>query len=193
MPQFTIFTPETAPADSADLLRDLQDTIGFIPNIHATFAASPAALEALISVNAAFGQSGFSAAEREVISLTASIFNQCSYCVAGHSVFGRSAGLSSEAIEAIRSDSPLSDPRFEALRSLTREVLAKRGAVSEVELLPFLQAGFRLEQFLDLLVGIAAKIMTNFVSKAAGTPLDSAFRADAWTSSAKSNPTLEDV
>ena len=193
MPQFTIFTPETAPADSADLLRDLQDAVGFIPNIYATFAASPAALEALMSVNSAFGRSGFSAAECEVISLTVSIFNECSYCVAGHSVFGRSAGLSSETIEAIRSDRPLSDLRFEALRSLTREVLAKRGAVSEVELLTFLQAGFRPEQFLDLLVGIAAKMMTNFASKAAGTPLDAAFQADAWTPSAKSSPALEDV
>jgi uncharacterized peroxidase-related enzyme len=193
MSQFTIYTPETAPAGAADFLRDVEKAAGFIPNIHGMFAASVHALEGLFALNSAFAASAFSAAEREVISLTTSIFNSCRYCVAGHSVFGLQAGLSREEVEAIRADRELANNRLEALRGLTKAVLKDRGGIGEADLESFLAAGFRLDQYFDLLTGIAAKTMTNFASKTAQTPLDEPFVAEAWAPVTQTKPILEDV
>ncbi|MDG2005435.1 MAG: carboxymuconolactone decarboxylase family protein [Novosphingobium sp.] len=183
MTDLAIFTTDDAPLASAKILAALKAGLGFVPNIHGVFAASPTALKALTGLNEAFDQSSFSAAEREVISLTTSVFNECGYCVAGHSTFARMAGVSPATIGALRANETSEDQRLNALSRFTRALLRKRGAIDETEMQEFMVAGFRREQMLDLLVGIAAKTMTNFASKATNTPLDMAFVDDAWAPS----------
>ena len=63
---------------------------------------------------------------------------------------------------------------------MTIDLLETRGSFSEAQLQMFQDAGFVPHQLLELLLGVAGKVMTNLASKAAGLPLDEAFQPHAW-------------
>lgn len=179
MTQFKVYCNETAPEGSQTLLAELQRELGFVPNVYGVIAGSPAALEGVMTLNTSFGASGFSGAEREIISLATSVANACPYCIAGHSSFALKQGVSQDVIDAVRDDRPALDPKLEALRSTTSNVVLQRGDIAPAQLAHFYDAGFSKKAFLELLLGVAAKTMTNFASKVAGVPVDAQFVAEA--------------
>jgi uncharacterized peroxidase-related enzyme len=185
MDGFTIKTVATAPVASRATLAGIEDAVGFVPNVFGVFATVPAALQGLVSLNAAFGETSFSPAEREIIALTTSVYNQCPYCVAGHSTFALNYGVDSETIRAVRNGGVSADPRMQALGQITFRILEKKGAIGASDMRPFLNVGFQTSQILELLLGIAAKTITNFAAKAARIPLDDAFADQAWTPATK--------
>jgi uncharacterized peroxidase-related enzyme len=187
MTGFTIKTTANAPAASRDILSAIEGGLGFVPNVYGLFASAPASLIGLAGLNQAFDQTSFSPAEREIISLTTSVYNQCPYCVAGHSVFALQCGADAETVAAIRAGGLSSNPRFQALGKITRTVLENKGAIGAADIRPFLNAGFHASQILELLLGIAGKTMTNFASKIARIPLDAEFADQAWSPASTSH------
>jgi len=179
MTQFKVHCPETAPEGSQGLLAGLQREVGFVPNIYRVIASSPAALEGVMALNTSFGASGFADAEREIISLATSVANACPYCIAGHSAFALQAGVPQETIDAVRDDRPVLDPTLEVLRITARTVVLQRGEIAPDQLARFYDAGFSPEEFLELLLGVAAKTLTNYASKAADVPFDAEFAENA--------------
>ena len=188
MPGFKIETNATAPAASRDILDTIKAGIGFVPNVYGVFAGAPNALNALAAINACFDAASFTPGEREIIALTTSVYNQCPYCVAGHSTFALAHGVDPETVEAVRAGDFSNDPRLQVIGQLTLSILEKKGAVGPSEIRPFLNAGFQPGQILELLIGIAGKTMTNFASKIARIPLDDAFAAQAWTPASTETP-----
>lgn len=189
MTGIAIETKTTAPAPSREILAGIESNLGFIPNVYGAFAGVPAALQGLAALNAAFEETSFTASEREIIALTTSVFNQCPYCVAGHSTFALEHGVDRATIDAIRAGGLSVDPRLHAIGRMTLDILEKKGGLGAAEIRPFLNAGFQPAQILELLVGVAGKVMTNFASKIARIPLDPAFADQAWspTDTAASN------
>lgn len=174
--------PQTASSSIvSNGLNELQDMLGFIPNIYTTFASVNSAFEGLASLNASFANSSFTPAEQEIIALTTSVFNNCPYCVAGHSVFALQHGVDAETVEAIRAGNVSSEPRYQALGRTTHALLKNKGKLSPADTSAFLNGGFELPQLLEMLLGIAGKTMTNFASKIANVPLDEAFLEQEWT------------
>lgn len=47
MTSFKIYTPETAPEKSRDILKEVQSKVGFIPNVLGEMAKSPALLRVM--------------------------------------------------------------------------------------------------------------------------------------------------
>src|SRR5215472_6831156 len=92
MTEFTIHTPQTAPAAANDALFALQTNIGFIPNLAATIAESPAALSGFVALQTAVRSGRLSALEREVVGVTVSLHNRSPYSMAAHSTFAAGAG-----------------------------------------------------------------------------------------------------
>ena len=181
MTGFKIETLSTAPEGSRDILGAIDAGLGFIPNVYGVFAGAPNALSALAAINAGFDAASFTPGEREIIALTTSVYNQCPYCVAGHSTFALAHGIDPETVEAARVGDFSNDPRLQVIGQLTLSILEKKGALGPAEIRSFLNAGFQPVQILELLIGIAGKTMTNFASKIARIPLDDAFAAQAWT------------
>ena len=165
----------------SDVLNAIQEKLGFIPNIYSTFASVPVAFEGLTSLNTSFANSSFTPAEQEIIALTTSVFNQCPYCVAGHSTFALQHGVDVDTIDAIRDGGDSSEPRYQSLGRTTHALLQNKGHLTAAETATFLNGGFQLPQLLELLLGIAGKTMTNFASKIAQVPLDEAFLDQEWT------------
>jgi hypothetical protein len=70
MSEFTIHTSGTAPDASKDVLRTLEQNIGFVPNLAATIAGSPAALQSFVAMQSALrGVSTLTPLEREVVGI----------------------------------------------------------------------------------------------------------------------------
>ena len=175
---FPVHTPQTAPEASRAALARSQADWGMIPNLHAVLAEAPVALEGYQRLFALFGESSLTPAEQQAVYLTANHENECRYCMAGHSVMARGAGLDADEINALRDGRALADPRLDALRRFTRQVVAQRGWVGEDAVAAFLETGFTRQQVLEVVLGVAVKVISNYANHLVDTPLDG-FMADA--------------
>lgn len=63
MTDFPIHTQKSAPEKSKPILDAVQQAYGFIPNLMATFAESPAAVEAYATLSSIFGKSDLTPTE----------------------------------------------------------------------------------------------------------------------------------
>ena len=180
--QTALFAPvglDTAPAGSRPLLEKIQKSFKFIPNLFGVFANSPVLLEGYLGLEGAFEKGSLSAAERQIVLLSASVENSCRYCTAAHStVLKAFLHVPSDVVSAVRSNQPVSDPRLNALVALTKEIVSERGHVRAQTMENFLAAGYEKDQVLEVLVGVALKTISNYLDHISPTELDQAFQSE---------------
>ncbi len=184
MAKFKIHDIDSAPADAKPLLEASKKGAGFVPNLHGVMAESPQALEGYKTLHGLFEKTSLSVEERNVVWLTINVRHACHYCVPAHTMIAEMQGVSDDIITALREDRALADPKLEALRVFTLAVVDKRGAVSEADFDAFFKAGFAQRQALDVVLGVAQKVMSNYVNHFAQTPVDDAFKSKAWENKA---------
>lgn len=184
MTQFQIHTAQTAPADSRPLLEGSQKAFGMIPNLHGVMAESPQHLEAYQRLHALFQETSLTPVERNVVWLAINVEHACHYCVPAHTGIAYSQGVDAETVNALREGRPLSDPKLEALRRFTLSVVRNRGQVDGSEVQAFLDAGYTNRQILDVVLGLAQKVMSNYVNHLADTPVDAPFQKFDWAPAA---------
>lgn len=180
MTDFTIHDIDTAPERAGPGLRGAQQKLGFIPNMMAILAESPATLEGYQAVQGALATSSFSAAEQQFVALAVSVANGCTYCVPAYTMMSEKAGVPEQAIEAVRDGTAIEDERFSALGVFTQLVVDKRGRVSDSEVEAFLDAGFTKAQVLEVILGAAFKLISNYTNHITEMPLDEAFQSYRW-------------
>lgn len=181
MNPFKIHTPQTTNEPVTTNLISVIEQLGFLPNIFAVTAGTPAALAAFIALNQQFAQTSLSPLEREIVHTATSVENEAPYCVAGHTAFADLQDLDEGTFQALRTEAAVVDGKAEALRVFTRRMVEQRGQLSESELSDFLNAGYSPDQVIEVVLGITVKIFTNFTSKITGIPLDQPFQQFAWT------------
>lgn len=91
------------------------------------------------------------------------------------------AKMPAEVIEALREGTEIPDPKLQALHDYTKGLLDQRGHIGDQALQAFLSAGYTKRQALEVLTGLAAKLISNFTNALAHTEPDQAFQAYAWT------------
>lgn len=165
--------PESARHD----LEKAKKKFGFVPNLLGFMAESPATLHAYLALDEIFASTSLSLKEQTAVILAASVENGCRYCIAAHSTQSLKQGIGREIVNAIRAGGPVPDPRFDALRNMVRDLIRKRGCVSEPDVQAFLEAGFTRKQLLETVLGIAVKTISNYTNHIVDTPLDSVFVA----------------
>jgi len=180
MKPYKIHNRETASPDSRNIYDAITGRRGFVPNVYAVYGDSPHALRGFFELTAAYGASSLTVEEREVVLLTTSVHNKCSYCVAGHSYYSHESGVSAELVNAIRQDLGFSDPKLEALRRFARSLAERRGIGCQRDLALFLDAGYTREQAPEVINGVALKTMSNMTANLFQLPLDAPFRPHAW-------------
>ena len=180
--QTNLFAPlnfETAPEKSRPLLEKIQKSFKFIPNLFGGFANSPVLLEGYLGLEGVFEKGSLSAVERQVVLLAASVENSCRYCTAAHSTLLKAfLHVPADVVSAVRSNVPVSDPKLNALVGLTKEIVSERGHVRTEVMENFLAAGYRKDQVLEVLVGVALKTMSNYLDHISPTELDPAFQSE---------------
>lgn len=178
----SLFAPlgvETAPEESRPLLEKIKKSFKLIPNLYGTFANSPVLLEGYLGLESVFEKGSLSAAERQLVLLAASVENDCEYCTAAHSTVLKSfLHVPAPVVSAVRSNLPLTDPKLDSLVALTREIVSKRGHVKAQTIEHFLAAGYRKDQILEVLIGVALKTISNYTDHISPNELDQAFRSE---------------
>jgi AhpD family alkylhydroperoxidase len=180
---FTIHTIETAPKDSKEALAHAKETFGFIPNLEGIFASSPSLLKGSMTLWDLFTTTSFSPIEQQVVYLAANYENECHYCMAAHSGLARMVGMTTEDIQTLRNGTLMQDPKLQALRHFTQRMVQARGWIEDREIEEFMAAGYTKQQVLEVILGIAIKVMHNYTNHIAKTPLDKEFKANIWSKS----------
>jgi alkylhydroperoxidase family enzyme len=179
---FQYHTKDSAPAESQPQVDVSVKTFGFLPKLHAVLAEAPFTYELYNTAFAGFqSKTTFSTLEQQIVMMTANYENRCHYCTAGHSMIMKMQNLPDEAITALRDGKPLGDRKLEALRTFTRLLIEKHGHVGDSELQKFLDAGYTKRQALEVLSGIAAKVISNYTNALAHTEIDEPVKSYAWT------------
>lgn len=181
---YKVHTPETAPEAARQTLTDAGQAYGFVPNLLGVMAEAPALVKAYRTLAGLFEETSFSPAERQVILLSVSAENACTYCVAAHSVIAGMQKVPSEVVEAIRDGKPIADRKLEALRRFTESLVASRGWPTEADTTTFLNAGYSRAQVLEVVLGVGFKTLSNYTNHIADTPLDEAFAKASWSKAA---------
>jgi uncharacterized peroxidase-related enzyme len=181
MSRLPLQTIDTAPEASRPFLQKSLAANGFLPNLVASLANAPVALETYLTVGEINGRSGLTLAEREVVQITAAAIHGCGFCVAGHTAVAlKKAQLPEALVDEIRSQAELSDPKLDAVARFTREVIATRGAVSDKAFAAFKAAGYTDASALEVILGVSLATLCNFANNLARNELNPQLEAYRW-------------
>ncbi|AJW93970.1 carboxymuconolactone decarboxylase family protein [Burkholderia gladioli] len=162
-----------ATGSTAELFTKIRKAVGKVPNAYATIGTHhPEALAAMLGIDAILAGGTLSKAEIETIKLAVSENAGCDYCIAAHTLAGKFAGLSPEAMRQIRAGEPTGDVKRDALVTYVRSVVSTRGTVPAEQLDHFIAAGFTERQVIEVSLAIASITFTNLVNRANDTTLD---------------------
>jgi uncharacterized peroxidase-related enzyme len=170
--------PRLRPVDAAetdgrarDLLDEIENKIGMVPNLMRTMASSAAVLEAYEQFKRALGGGRLPARLREQIALTVAEANACGYCLAAHAALGKLAGLSDETIRDSRLALSPNRKTEEVLR-FAREIVEKRGLVGDEAVDRVRRAGLGDGEIAEIVANVALNLFTNYFNHVAGTEVD---------------------
>lgn len=180
MANFSIHTIETAPEASKPLLETSLKNNGRIPGLHGTMAESPSLLAAYNFAHQQFMATSLTDEEKTVVWQAVNVEQNCHYCVPAHTGIAKMMKVDDAITEALRNETPLPTAKLEALRSFTLQVVRTRANLSEAEVQAFLDAGYDERTILEVILGVAQKVMSNYTNHFAGTPVDQVFQKFAW-------------
>lgn len=174
-------TIETAPEAAKPALEGAQKMLGFVPNLYGMLSNNPVTLDSYLYLSKTLEKSGLNPLEQQVVLLTVSIENSCEYCVAAHSAIAGMMKLPESVGQALRNRQPIVDDKLESLRSFTATVVQQRGRLKDEQVSEFQTAGYTGATILAVITAVALKTISNYANHIADTPLDDAFKSQAWS------------
>jgi AhpD family alkylhydroperoxidase len=172
-------TPESAPPESARLIKTTAAHLGYLPVALARMATSPQLLEGFLKSSGLFERTTLDPLARETLVLTMAVRNGCHICVAMHTASLTRLGADAELIAALRDGRPVADERLAALQTFTLEVLASAGAVDDQQLAAFFARGYTAQNALEVVLGIGAYTMSTLANRMTRSPVDEQLAAYA--------------
>lgn len=170
MQRITAIKHDESTGKAKELLDGVKGKLGFVPNLMATMASSPAVLEAYLNFSSALGSS-LNAKLREQIALTVAEINGCGYCASAHSAIGKMSGLDEHSIEDARRASS-QDEKIDAALKFARALVISRGKVSANEFEAVKSAGYTEKEISEIVANVALNIFTNYFNETADTVVD---------------------
>tara|TARA_R110002153_G_scaffold18021_2_gene62947 strand:+ start:8340 stop:8894 length:555 start_codon:yes stop_codon:yes gene_type:complete len=168
--------------DSHETLVKAKKNLGFIPNMYRNMATAPGLLESYLYTYDQFRENAdFTPVEQEVVFLTISRENGCSYCMAAHSLIAdKMSNVPTEVTDAIRDDLAIPDSKLSSLHTFTKAMHDSRGLPTQADVKAFLTAGYSERNMLDIVTAMAVKTMSNFTNHLFHTDVDKAFESRKW-------------
>ncbi|GAA4048172.1 carboxymuconolactone decarboxylase family protein [Hymenobacter glaciei] len=181
-PLFTYHTPDTAPEKSQEALQRVLNKFGIIPNQDKILAVAPSIYEAYNhSFDLFLGKSSLSLLEGQIVIMTASFENNSPYCMAVHTWGMEMTKVPQDVIDSLRNGEPIKDSKLEALRSFTKDLLVCHGHVDESAIAAFIDAGYTQQNIVEVIGGLSAKMISNYINILAKTELDEVMKPYQWT------------
>lgn len=181
MTSLTIHTVDSAPQESKPLLEDSLKAFGMVPNLHGVLASAPKALEGYQLLHNLFAQTSFNADELTVVWQGINVEHGCHYCVPAHTGIAHSMKVDTVLIEALRNQTAMPNAKLQVLLDTTLVIVRNRGHVTEEELKNFYDAGYNEQHVLEIILGIAQKVISNYTNHIGNTPLDEPFKQFTWS------------
>ena len=181
MTDFIKHTIETAPEASKPLLETSFKNNGRIPGLHSIMADAPGLLATYNFAHQQFMATSLTDDEKTVVWQTVNVEQDCHYCVPAHTGIAKMMKIDDAISDALRNETPLPTAKLEALRDFTLLVIRNRGFVNEADTQAFLAAGFTKTNILEVILGAAQKLMSNYTNHFAQTPVDTVFEKFAWS------------
>ncbi|MBD1390906.1 carboxymuconolactone decarboxylase family protein [Neiella sp. HB171785] len=179
---FTYYELDNAPEESKPLMEQSLKGFGMLPNLHKILAEAPATYEAYNTTFSLFmNNTTLSPIEQQVVFMTSNFENNCHYCVPGHTWMMKAGKMPEEVIEALREGTVIPDAKLQALHDFAKALLDQRGHIGDDKLQAFLAAGYSKRQALEVLTGLASKLISNFTNALTHTEVDAPMKAFAWT------------
>ncbi|MEM9449536.1 MAG: carboxymuconolactone decarboxylase family protein [Cyanobacteria bacterium P01_E01_bin.6] len=181
MTTFTTYTIDSAPEASKPILQATKKKLGFVTNLMAGMAESPVLVESYLTMMGLFNKTELSETERQIILMTNNRLNDCTYCMAAHTAVSKKFRVDDDVIEALRSGSPINDPKLEALRIFAIIIHETHGRPTEEQIETFLAAGYTKQTILEVIVGTSLKVLSNYTTPIVKPSLDKVFAPMAWS------------
>lgn len=172
MPLIPTYQIENAPERARPLLQAVQKQIGRVPNIFATVANSPAALEGYLGMSGALAKGTLPAATRERIALAIAQVNRCGYCLSAHAYFGRNAAKLDDGEITANRNGASNDPKADAAVRFAVKIARERGAVSKADVEAVRAAGYTDGDLVEIVEHVALNTFTNYFNNVFGTEID---------------------
>jgi uncharacterized peroxidase-related enzyme len=171
MNQISPLTIDTVDAATASILSAVKTQLGMVPNLFATLAHAPAALNGYLGLSETLETGRLSAAQREIVALAVGQANRCQYCLSAHTLIGKGAGLSAEAIVAARSGQA-ANALDNAVASFARTLTEQHGMVSTDTMANYRRDGLDDGLILEIIANVALNTLTNYTNHIAKTTID---------------------
>lgn len=162
---------ETATAEVNATLDAVKAKLGKVPNLIATLAQAPVALNAYLGLSEGVTKGRLNAKQRESLALAIGQANSCQYCLSTHSLIARGAGLNTEAIQAARK-AEATDAVTEGLLTLAVKIVQQRGVLSDQDFIEAHLAGVDDGLILEVIAHVALNTLTNYTNHIAQTEID---------------------
>ena len=162
---------ENVSSDSQQILDNVHNQLGFVPNLHRVIANSPRALAAWDASARALSDT-LDVETRHGIALAVSQVNHCGYCLASHTYTAlHMARISKEEVSANKQGKS-SDPKRAVAIHFAKEVVEMRGNIRDRDVQGVKDAGFSDGEIIDI-VSLAMQFsLTNMLNNVAGTHID---------------------
>jgi AhpD family alkylhydroperoxidase len=177
---FPDHTVESAPPESRRSMESTARRLGYLPAAVARLASSPPLLDGFLRLSGLFESTTLDPLAREVVIFTIATRNGCHVCVAMHTAKLGPLGANEDLVDALRAGRPLADPRLDAVRVFTLDVLVTAGAVGPAAMDAFLAHGFTARNALEVVMGIGVYTMSTFANRMTDAPLDEPLAPFAW-------------
>ena len=158
-------------AKVATTLSQVKVSVGMVPNLFATLAHAPVALDGFLSLSKTLSRGRLSARQREILALAVGQENECQYCLSAHTASAKAAGGSeADALKARGGDGE--DPFEDALTSFAKKIVRQRGHVSAEDIESARKAGIHDGLMMEVVANVAVNTLTNYANELAGTEID---------------------
>lgn len=171
MSRITAVDPATATGEAKELLDAVQKKMGMAPNIIRVLANEPAALKAYLAFGDSLATGRFDAKTREAFALTTAGANDCGYCASAHTALSKALKVDDGEITS-RLNGRSGDPRLDAALVFARQVVDKRGFVSDDDIAAIRAGGHDDGAIVEIVANVVANILTNYINHVAETEID---------------------
>ena len=171
MPRLNPYPHASATGPRKELMDAVKSQFGTVINMFGTVAHSPAALKSMLGSFGALSEGRLGAALGEQIAVAIADTNGCEYCLSAHTMLGRKAGVSAEAMDAARQGRS-ADPRTEAAIGFALKLVEKRAHIETGDIDALRRAGFDDEEIVEIVAHVALNLFTNYVNVAFDVDVD---------------------
>ncbi|MFJ4191812.1 carboxymuconolactone decarboxylase family protein [Kitasatospora sp. NPDC089509] len=162
MTGFAPVEPATATGPAAELLAQVQRTLGATPNMTKAMANSPALLHGYLALSGALAGGELPVAVRERLALATAEYNGCEYCLSAHTYLGANvAKIDAAELDAAR-DAKSTDAHPQALLTLSDAIARGRGRVDSGALQAARDAGATDAEIGEVVGHLALNVLTNY-------------------------------